>query len=182
MVDAERGKQYKENEEDLTDFWREWEKQIALLEELRELEITGLVEKHTGEQMKLHNMGGHPRVLIERVNKTEWNLEVVSPYFSKTTEEWRQGLLIKISQPDELDSTDYSPGVILSYSPDKELKIMGEQVTYQGNLPQDPAERIGLVDHALVAALQSPMSEKDIWSILHSNPPKQIQDPPTKQN
>lgn len=192
-VKEEKRRKFDEhNEREQREHDAEWAKQVVLLRELQELGIIPLIEEFTGEKLELTEKDGKvyhsydqpwdnwwkeedPDKLDEIDKKVAaglvWGWDISSPKLSMDTGQWNQSLRIIISQVENggMVSTIYglnSRAVLLSYSPTREIQIMGIETTFRGLLPEDPTIRTGLVERKLAEALISPMSSSDLNRVL----------------
>lgn len=170
----------------------EWEKQVVLLRELQILGVIPLIEEFTGQKLKLTEEEGKtfysydepwfdwwkedPEKQDEIDEKVKaglvWGWEISSPHLLHDTDEWNQDLRIFIGQIDNdgmvpnINGLD-SGSVLLTYSPTRELHIMGRETTFKGSLPEDSIARTNLVERKLAEALLNPMSHRAISSALY---------------
>ncbi len=170
----------------------EWAKQVVLLRELQTLGIIPLIEEFTGEKLELTEKDGKvyysfdqpwddwwkeedPDKLDEIDQKVAaglvWGWDISSTHLSMDTGQWNQDLRIVISQIDNdgmvpsLNGLN-SSSVLLTYSPTRELHIMGRETTFKGSLPEDSIARTNLVESKLAEALLNPMFHRARFSAL----------------
>lgn len=161
----------------------EWKKQVVLLRELQGLGVIGMIEEFTGEKMEIleedrverigYDRPRYDKVLDENYDVIQvpeelgWSWEVVSPDLSENGI-WNPALRIRLGKIDDLIYGNFNgDSVILAYHPSKDLEIMGQEVTYRGELPQDSIARTTLVETKLAQALVNPIPARNVLSRLY---------------